>query len=140
MAVALHWVILTITAFQVLDSHALCSQVAATTLHHKALQLSRPHPSNSSDEAHEARAAGLSPMHLPGSEGQLPAALAHSAAQGRVPAALPSLAGSSRSAHGSDTTSAIAAAELVLKREDAELSHRAASERQGLPSNVEGFK
>jgi len=32
------------------------------------------------------------------------------------------------------------AAELALKREDAELNQRAASERRGLPSNVDGFK
>ena len=127
--------------------------MAATTQHHKALQLNQSQGANPSAAAHDSQSAAASQTHLPAAEAHLPAALphnaaqgqhptalAHSAPQGQPPTALPNLAGPSRGGHTSDFKSAARAAELVKKREDAELSQRAASERQGLPSNVEGFK
>lgn len=128
-------------------------EVAATTQHHKALQLNQSQQGSPAAAAHSTQSAEADRKYLPGAEGQLPAALYHSAEQGQhptalphsatqgpLPTALPILAGPSRGGHGTDTKTAARAAELVKKREDAELSQRAASERQGLPSNVEGFK
>jgi len=100
-------------------------QVAATTLHHKAQQL----PAALQDtNGHQPGQAAESDLKSP---------------QGRSPAALPHPAAvSGATSRADDKTSKLAAraAELALKREDAELSQRAASERRGLPSNVEGFK
>ena len=83
-------------------------QVAATTLHHKALQADRQ---------------------------QYPEM------QSSPEALLSQATGSSRQA-GPDKGSKAAAqaAELALKREDAELTRKLESERKHLPSNVEGFK
>lgn len=99
-------------------------QVAATTLHHRSLQL---HP--------QAVPEGSAQQARQTSEGQL-------VTQGQAAIALPSPAAGNSPHVGSDRTSkAVAeAAELALKREDAELSQRVASERKHLPSNVEGFK
>ncbi|KAL0038560.1 hypothetical protein WJX77_010735 [Trebouxia sp. C0004] len=100
-------------------------EVAATTLHHKAQQL----PAALQD-AHYTQ-----PSQAAGSDLTSP--------QGRSPAALPPLAAVSGAESGADDKTiklASWAAELALKREDAELNQRAASERRGLPSNVEGFK
>ncbi len=100
-------------------------QVAATTLHHKAQQL--PAALQDANEHQLGQAAG-SDLKSP---------------QGRSPAALaPPAAVSGATSGADDKTSKLAAraAELALKREDAELNQRAAAERRGLPSNVEGFK
>ena len=99
-------------------------QVAATALHHRSLQL---HP--------QAIPEGSAKQARPQSEGQF-------VAQGSAVTALPSPAAGNSPHVGSDRTSKAAAqaAELALKREDAELSQRVASERKHLPSNVEGFK
>lgn len=100
-------------------------QVAATTLHHKAQQLPAALPD--ATEHQPGQAAGL---HIKSPQGHSPAALAPPAAAGRA------------TSGADDKTSKLTAraAELALKREDAELSQRAAAERRGLPSNVEGFK
>ena len=99
-------------------------QVAATSMHHKALQLQPPttQAGSASDKAQHQHPGESKP-------------------QGQAPAALPLQAASSPQ-HGSDRTSkmAVRATELAVKREDAELSHRADSERRNLPSNVDGFK
>lgn len=104
-------------------------QVAATTLHHKGLQLTDPQNPGDPAAAHDQNLSGASPSQAK----SLP---------GHSPAALPSPAANSRAPSGFGKTSKLAAraAELALKREDAELDQRAASERRGLPSNVEGFK
>ena len=98
--------------------------MAATTLHHRSLQLNVPAISEGS-----ARQAQQQP------EGQF-------VSQGQAATALSSPAAGNSPHVGSDRTSKAAAqaAELALKREDAELSQRVASERRNLPSNVEGFK
>ncbi|KAA6419983.1 MAG: DNA repair complementing XP-C cells-like [Trebouxia sp. A1-2] len=100
-------------------------EVAATTLHHKAQQL--PAALQEADEHLPGQTAG-SDLKNP---------------QGRPPAALtPAAEVSGATCGADDKTSKLAAraAELALKREDAELNQRAVSERRGLPSNVEGFK
>jgi len=100
-------------------------QVAATTLHHKAPQL--PAALQEANEHQPGQAAGSDLKSR----------------QGRSPAALPpQAAGFGATSGADDKTSKLAAraAELALKREDAELNQRAASERRGLPSNVDGFK
>lgn len=100
-------------------------QVAATTFHHKAQQL--PAALQDANEHQPGQASG-SDLKSP---------------QGRFPAALPHPAAVSGATGGADDRTgqwAARAAELALKREDAELSQRAAAERRGLPSNVEGFK
>ena len=99
-------------------------QVAATTLHHRSLQLN-PQAIPEGD----ARQGQQQP------EGQF-------AVQGKAATALPSPALGNGPHAGSDRTgkAAAQAAELARKREDAELSQRVVSERQNLPSNVEGFK
>ena len=106
---------------------AACSdisvQVAATTLHHRALQVTRAQDTDA---------------HMPGqsavSDGER--------SQGQPPSALPAAAADSKAVNGTDKAGKLAAraAELALSREDAELSQKAVSERRGLPSNVEGFK
>ena len=97
-------------------------KVAATTLHHKALQLS-----SQAIPEDPTRQQQLQEQVLP---------------QGQAATALPGPAAGNSPSVGPDKTSKTAAlaAELALKREDAELSHRAASERRNLPSNMEGFK
>ena len=100
-------------------------QVAATTLHHKAQQL----PAALQDtNGHQPGQAAESDLKSP--QGRSPAALPHPAA----------VSGATSRADDKTSKFAARAAELALKREDAELSQRAASERRGLPSNVEGFK
>lgn len=98
--------------------------MAATTLHHRSLQLNPP-----------AIPADLARETQPQPQGQV-------VPQGQVATALPSPAAGNSPHTGSDRTSKAAAqaAELALKREDAELSQRVASERRNLPSNVDGFK
>lgn len=98
--------------------------MAATTLHHRSLQLNpQAIPEGSAKQAQQRP------------EGQ-------AVSQGQAATALPIPAAGNSPLAGSATTSKAAAwvAELVLKREDAELSQRVASERRNLPSNVEGFK
>lgn len=99
-------------------------QVAATTLHHKSLH---PSPQAAPDKPPRTVQPHLQEQLLP---------------QGQSAGALPRPAAGSSPPAGSDKASKAAAqaAELALKREDAELSQRAASERRNLPSNVEGFK
>ena len=98
-------------------------QVAATTLHHKALQFTRAQDTDAQLSTQSA---------VPDGE----------RSQGQPLAALPVAAADSRAVTGTDKASKLAAraAELALSREDAELSQKAVSERRGLPSNVEGFK
>ncbi|KAL3141472.1 hypothetical protein ABBQ32_005034 [Trebouxia sp. C0010 RCD-2024] len=99
-------------------------EVAATTLHHKSLH---PSPQAAPDKPPRTVQPHLQEQLLP---------------QGQSAGALPRPAAGSSPPAGSDKASKAAAqaAELALKREDAELSQRAASERRNLPSNVEGFK
>ncbi|KAL0052801.1 hypothetical protein WJX82_007986 [Trebouxia sp. C0006] len=100
-------------------------EVAATTLHHKVQQL----PAALQDtNGHQPGQAAESDLKSP--QGRSPAALPHPAA----------VSGATSRADDKTSKFAATAAELALKREDAELSQRAASERRGLPSNVEGFK
>ena len=103
-----------------------CSVIGGS--HHSASQIpsaERPSPS----EGSARRAQQQNP------EGQY-------VSQGQAATALSSPAAGNSPHVGSDRTSKAAAqaAELALKREDAELSQRVASERRNLPSNVEGFK
>lgn len=100
-------------------------QVAATTLHHKAQQL--PAALQDASEHQTGQASG---SDLKSPQGHAPAALAPPTALG----------GATSGADDKTSKLAARAAELALKREDAELSQRAAAERRGLPSNVEGFK
>ena len=108
MAVAIHWI------------KPPVFQVAATTLHHRSLQLNT-----------QAIPEGSAKQAQPKPEGQLVPQAA---------TALPSPAASNSPLAGSDSKAAARAAQLALNREDAELSQRVASERRSLPSNVEGFK
>lgn len=100
-------------------------QVAATTLHHKALQFTRAQDTDA---------------QLPRQSVVPDDTSSHGQPQAALPAA--AAAADSRAVNGTDKASklAIRAAELALSREDAELSQKAVSERRGLPSNVEGFK
>lgn len=90
-------------------------QVAATTLHHKALQAqqlaSDAHASSSNRE-------GAAAMH------QQPTA---SLASGSQPVATAAIEHSR-------------VADVAVKREDEELHQKRAAERRGLPTNVDGFK
>ena len=106
-------------------ANAALVQVAATTLHHKAQQL--PAALQDANQHPPGQAAG-SDLNSP--QGHSPAAL--------VPP--PVVSGATNGADDKTSKLAARAAELALKREDAELGQRAAAERRGLPSNVEGFK
>ena len=105
-------------------AHPAGLQIAVTTLHHKSLHFS--------PQAIPDKPPGTLQQHPQG----------QNVSQGQSAAALPRPAAGNSPPAGSDKASKTAAkaAELALKREDAELSQRAASERRNLPSNVEGFK
>ena len=103
--------------------------MAATTLHHKALHLPDPQSHTGSGMTHDQNLSGAAPPHDTSPKGQHQSALSISAASGKVP-----------KTHDESGKFIARAAELALKREDAELGQRAAAERRGLPSNVEGFK
>ena len=93
--------------------------MGATTLHHRALLRAGPNSP-----------AGPALTHDPSRVAQ---------PQGHLPAALPP---ASHVSNGPDKVPKLEmkAAEAALNREDAELAQRAAAERRGVPSNVEGFK